>query len=173
MRGGPKASTHTVPKISERFTTLNPYSFGGTILKVEAVNCEDGDPSKPFRDLYGYAIRAKRYSLTTRNQSRITCLTRSVSSSEMSDMWQMVVPQMRDAPTFLNQKLVRDEVLEDVFPVGVFIHDPEQLGKRGQSQLRPGVQSHPLFLMFRRFEVLNFLLHIRWNFIPPIDRVQL
>ena len=43
----------TVLKISERFATLNPYSFGGTILKVEDVNYEDSDPSKPFRDLYG------------------------------------------------------------------------------------------------------------------------
>ena len=50
-------------KLSERFTALNPYSFGGTILKIEDVNYVDGDPHKPFRDLYGYAISAKRYCL--------------------------------------------------------------------------------------------------------------
>jgi hypothetical protein len=53
----------TVIKISERFASLNPYSFGGTILKVEDVNYVDGDLRKPFRDLHGYAISAKRYSL--------------------------------------------------------------------------------------------------------------
>ena len=59
----PCLSRDTVMKISERFTALNPYSFGGTILKVEDVNYVDGDPRKPFRDLYGYAISAKRYCL--------------------------------------------------------------------------------------------------------------
>ena len=33
----PCLSRNTVIKISERFTALNPYSFGGTILKVEDV----------------------------------------------------------------------------------------------------------------------------------------
>ena len=59
----PCLSRDTVVKISERFAALNPYSFGGTILKVEDVNYVDGDPRKPFRDLYGYAISAKRYCL--------------------------------------------------------------------------------------------------------------
>jgi hypothetical protein len=59
----PCLSRNTVIKISERFTALNPYSSGGTILKVEDVNYMDGDPRKPFRDLYGYAISAKRYCL--------------------------------------------------------------------------------------------------------------
>jgi hypothetical protein len=59
----PCLSRDTVVKISERFIALNPYSFGGTILKVEDVNYVDGDPRKPFRDLYGYAISAKRYCL--------------------------------------------------------------------------------------------------------------
>jgi hypothetical protein len=59
----PCLSRDTVARISERFTALNPYSFGGTILKIEDVNYLDGDPRKPFRDLYGYAISAKRYCL--------------------------------------------------------------------------------------------------------------
>lgn len=63
-------SRDTVIKISERFAALNPYSFGGTILKVEDVNYVDGDPSKGFRDLYGYAISAKRYCLFEGKQAR-------------------------------------------------------------------------------------------------------
>jgi hypothetical protein len=65
----PCLSRDTVVKISERFTSLNPYGFGGTVLKVEAVNHEPsekkpkGDPTKPFRDLWGYGISAKRYPL--------------------------------------------------------------------------------------------------------------
>ena len=35
----------------------------GQSLKVEDVNYVDGDPRKPFRDLYCYAISAKRYCL--------------------------------------------------------------------------------------------------------------
>ena len=56
--------------ISKRFEPLNPYSFGGTILKIEDVNYIDGDPSKGFRDLYGYAISAKRYCLFEGKQAR-------------------------------------------------------------------------------------------------------
>jgi hypothetical protein len=52
-----------VIEISKRFASLNPYSFGGTILKIEDVNYIDGDPSRGFRDLYGYAFSAKRYCL--------------------------------------------------------------------------------------------------------------
>jgi hypothetical protein len=52
-----------VIEISKRFESLNPYSFGGTILKIEDVNYIDGEPSKGFRDLHGYAISAKRYCL--------------------------------------------------------------------------------------------------------------
>ena len=59
----PCLSRDRVIEISKRFASLNPYSFGGTILKVEDVNYIDGDPSKGFRDLYGYAISPKRYCL--------------------------------------------------------------------------------------------------------------
>jgi hypothetical protein len=34
----------TVLQIARRFCSLNPYSFGGDLLKVEDVNYEDGDP---------------------------------------------------------------------------------------------------------------------------------
>jgi hypothetical protein len=66
----PCLSRDRVIDISKRFESLNPYSFGGTILKIEEVNYIDGDPSKGFRDLYGYAISAKRYCLFEGKQAR-------------------------------------------------------------------------------------------------------
>ena len=66
----PCLSRDTVVEISERFSSLNPYSFEGTILKVEDVNYGDGDPSQPFRDLHGYAISAKRYCLFEAKHAR-------------------------------------------------------------------------------------------------------
>jgi len=66
----PCLSRDRVIEISRRFASLNPYSFGGTILKVEDVNYIHGDPSKGFRDLYGYAISAKRYCLFEGKQVR-------------------------------------------------------------------------------------------------------
>jgi DNA polymerase elongation subunit (family B) len=52
----PVLSHDTVRKISERFTSLNPYNFDGTILKIEDVNHENNDPSKPLRTVQGEAI---------------------------------------------------------------------------------------------------------------------
>ena len=66
----PCLSRHRVIDISNQFESLNPYGFGGTILKIEDVNYIDGDPSKGFRDLYGYAISAKRYCLFEGKQVR-------------------------------------------------------------------------------------------------------
>jgi hypothetical protein len=54
----------TVLKIARRFRSLNPYSFGGDLLKVEDVNYEDGNPQTgTLRTVHGYAISAKRYAL--------------------------------------------------------------------------------------------------------------
>jgi hypothetical protein len=66
----PCLSSDRVIEISEQFASLNPRSFGGTILKIENVNYIDGDPSKGFRNLYGYAISAKRYCLFEGKQVR-------------------------------------------------------------------------------------------------------
>jgi hypothetical protein len=55
-----------VEKIAERFSALNPYdrkAVPGSILKIEDVNF---DSSKTQRQLYGYAISAKRYVLYER-----------------------------------------------------------------------------------------------------------
>jgi len=53
-----------VLKIPHRFRSLNPYSFGGDLLKVEDVNYKEGNPETgSLRTVYGYAISAKRYAL--------------------------------------------------------------------------------------------------------------
>ena len=51
-----------VLKIARRFRSLNPYSFGGDLLKVEDVNYKDGDPKTgSFRTPKGYGVSSKRY----------------------------------------------------------------------------------------------------------------
>jgi hypothetical protein len=53
-----------VLKIARRFRSLNPYAFGGDLLKVEDVNYEDSNPKTgSLRTVHGYAISAKRYAL--------------------------------------------------------------------------------------------------------------
>jgi hypothetical protein len=53
-----------VLEIVRRFRSLNPYSFGGDLLKIEDVNYRNGDPNtRSLRTIYGYAISAKRYAL--------------------------------------------------------------------------------------------------------------
>ena len=64
----------TLPSVNAGSLAVDPLgkfdSFGGTILKIENVNYIDGDPSKGFRNLYGYAISAKRYCLFEGKQVR-------------------------------------------------------------------------------------------------------
>jgi hypothetical protein len=64
-------SYRTVKQISKRFESLNPYSFPGTILKIENVNYEDEDSNKALRTVYGYAISAKRYVLFAYERGKI------------------------------------------------------------------------------------------------------
>jgi hypothetical protein len=66
-------SLEEIRAISDKFKRLNPYdpSLVSEILKIEAVNFEDSNPKKPFRQLYGYAISAKRYALYTRSRNDI------------------------------------------------------------------------------------------------------
>lgn len=58
-------SLSDVQEIAKHFRKLNPYdpSLVPEILKIEDVNFVDSDPKKPFRQLFGYAISAKRYAL--------------------------------------------------------------------------------------------------------------
>jgi hypothetical protein len=58
-------SWHEVDEIAAKFNQLNPYnkSLVPEILKIEDVNFVDSDPRKPRRQVFGYAISAKRYAL--------------------------------------------------------------------------------------------------------------
>jgi hypothetical protein len=58
-----------VKKIVARFEKLNPYNFGGSILKVEKQSLE--------RQLWGYAVSTKRYCLFTRTKNEIQIQTAS------------------------------------------------------------------------------------------------
>ncbi len=66
-------SLQEIREVSDKFRKLNPYdpSLVSEILKIEDVNFVDSDPKKPFRQLYGYAISAKRYALYTRSANNI------------------------------------------------------------------------------------------------------
>jgi hypothetical protein len=62
-----------VGSIAEQFRKLNPYnsSLVPEILKIEDVNYVDCDSKKPFRQLFGYAISAKRYALYSQSGNEI------------------------------------------------------------------------------------------------------
>jgi hypothetical protein len=65
-KSGIKAlSLDEIKGIAQRFRTLNPYdsSLVPEILKIEDVNFLESNPKRPFRQLFGYAISAKRYAL--------------------------------------------------------------------------------------------------------------
>jgi hypothetical protein len=66
-------SLQEIRAISDKFKRLNPYdpSLVSEILKIENVNFVNSNPQKPFRQLYGYAISAKRYALYTRSGKNI------------------------------------------------------------------------------------------------------
>jgi hypothetical protein len=66
-------SLDEVKGIAQRFRQLNPYdpSLVPEILKIEDVNFLNSNPSEPFRQLFGYAISAKRYALYSRTGNEI------------------------------------------------------------------------------------------------------
>jgi hypothetical protein len=66
-------SLKEVKAIANKFRKLNPYdpSLVSEILKIENINFFDSDPAKPFRQLYGYAISAKRYALYAKSGKNI------------------------------------------------------------------------------------------------------
>lgn len=57
-----------VQTIVDRFESLNPYDIPGSILKIHKLNW---DANKERRQLFGYSIAAKRYSLYTRTKDNI------------------------------------------------------------------------------------------------------
>jgi len=73
-KSGIKAlSLSEIKEIAREFNKLNPYdrALVPEILKIEDVNFEDADPREPFRQLFGYAISAKRYALYTQSAKGI------------------------------------------------------------------------------------------------------
>jgi hypothetical protein len=60
-------------QIAGSFKALNPFNeeLVKDILKIEDVNFVDSNPRKPRRQLFGYAISAKRYALYTRTANDI------------------------------------------------------------------------------------------------------
>lgn len=68
-----------VQAIASRFNSLNPYrsSLVPEILKIEDVNFIDSDTRKPQRQLFGYAISAKRYALYTQTDNDISIVKAS------------------------------------------------------------------------------------------------
>src|SRR5439155_24092270 len=59
-----------VQEIVDRFISLNPYdpkAVKGSILNLVDANFVDSDPNKSQRQLYGYSIAAKRYTLYAKN----------------------------------------------------------------------------------------------------------
>jgi hypothetical protein len=70
LNGKAAVQTLTVDRveaIAKRFNKLNPYDreVVREILKIEDINHVDSDPRKPYRQLWGYAVSAKRYALFT------------------------------------------------------------------------------------------------------------
>ncbi len=63
-----------VQEIIDRFTSLNPYRFGGSILRFLECNFVDSDPDKGFRKLLGFSISAKRYCIYERDGARVTII---------------------------------------------------------------------------------------------------
>ena len=62
-----------VQEIVDRFAELNPYSFGGSILRFVDSNYIDSDPEKGFRkELLAFCISAKRYATYERDGKKIT-----------------------------------------------------------------------------------------------------
>jgi len=66
-------SLNEVKGIARRFRKLNPYdpTLVPEILKIEDVNFLDSNPNQPFRQLFGYAISAKRYALYSQLEHNI------------------------------------------------------------------------------------------------------
>ena len=61
-----------VQEIIDRFVELNPYDFGGSILRFLDCNYIDSDPEKRFRkELLAFCISAKRYTTYEREGKKI------------------------------------------------------------------------------------------------------
>jgi hypothetical protein len=83
-----------VKTIARRFNKLNPYdpNLVGDILKIEDINHIDSDPNKAFRQLFGYAVSAKRYALFTKAGKNI-----SIEKASGHGLGYLFAPKERDA----------------------------------------------------------------------------
>jgi len=64
-----------VQEIIDRFAELNPYDFGGSILRFLDCNYVDSDPKKGFRkELLAFCISAKRYTTYERDGKKIVII---------------------------------------------------------------------------------------------------
>lgn len=64
-----------VQEIIDRFGELNPYNFGGSILRFLDGNYLDSDPEKGFRkELLAFCISTKRYATYERNGKKIVII---------------------------------------------------------------------------------------------------
>jgi hypothetical protein len=63
-----------VQEIIDRFADLNPYGFGGSILRFTEENYIGSDPKNAFRQLLALVISAKRYATYERQGDRITII---------------------------------------------------------------------------------------------------
>ena len=59
-----------VQEIIDRFAGLNPYDFGGSILRFTEENYTGSDPKNAFRQLLAFVISAKRYATYERHGDR-------------------------------------------------------------------------------------------------------
>ena len=68
-----------IKSIANRFNRLNPYDpeCVKDTLKVEDVNFTDSDPNQSPRQLFGYAIAAKRYALYAETKNNISVVKAS------------------------------------------------------------------------------------------------
>jgi len=64
-----------VQEIIDRFAELNPYDFGGSILRFLDCNYTDSNPEKGFRkELLAFCISAKRYTTYERDGKKIVII---------------------------------------------------------------------------------------------------
>ena len=62
----PSLSHNKVTEIAARFRSLNPYDFGGDLLKIEDINYKpdpNGKPTKQLRTIHAFSISSKRYAI--------------------------------------------------------------------------------------------------------------
>lgn len=104
-------SFEQVKSIADRFNHLNPYdpALVPHLLKIEDVNHLDSDPAKPRRQLFGYAIAAKRYALYTRTGNSISIVKASghglgylfMPSEKHSDNEEDLTEETEDVPAWV------------------------------------------------------------------------